>query len=254
MSEETKQAIRKTIADSAGMRWGILLLVSFAMAVNYYFYDVLSPIQEEIIKKLGLSEAEYGGIIAAYSIPNAIFLMNVIDHLNARDAVARMRGKIQRFNPLPEYFNHLRTLIDFDAIAENPPRVVVDSMHGSGRGVIKGILQGTGCEVTEIRGEMNPGFGGTHPEPIGKNLGALAGAISTGVGDLGLALDGDADRIVMYYNGKYTPMSKFYAILAEHGLFKEHLLVDQRVSAQTVGFLEERGVRVSRGKIGRTNR
>jgi alpha-D-glucose phosphate-specific phosphoglucomutase len=115
---------------------------------------------------------------------------NLMDMERARDL-----GLIQRFNPLPAYYDHLRTLIDFDAIAENPPKIVVDAMHGAGRGVIKGILMGTGCEVTEIRGEMNPGFGGTHPEPIARNLGALAGAISTGMGDLGLALDGDADRI-----------------------------------------------------------
>jgi alpha-D-glucose phosphate-specific phosphoglucomutase len=108
---------------------------------------------------------------------------------------ARELGLIQRFNPIPAYYDHLRTLIDFDVIAENSPKIVVDSMHGSGRGVIKGILMGTGCEVTEIRGEMNPGFGGTHPEPIARNLSALAGAISTGMGDIGLALDGDADRI-----------------------------------------------------------
>jgi alpha-D-glucose phosphate-specific phosphoglucomutase len=108
---------------------------------------------------------------------------------------AREMGLIQRFNPLPAYYDHLRTLIDFDAIADHPSRIVVDSMHGSGRSVIKGVLKGTGCEVTEIRSEMNPGFGGTHPEPIARNLGALAGAISTGMGDLGLALDGDADRI-----------------------------------------------------------
>lgn len=104
-------------------------------------------------------------------------------------------GLIQRFNPIPDYYAHLRTLIDFDAIAENPPQVVVDSMHGSGRGVIEGILKGTGCEVQEIRGEMNPGFGGAHPEPIEKHLGPLAGAISTGMGTMGLALDGDGDRI-----------------------------------------------------------
>jgi len=108
---------------------------------------------------------------------------------------ARSLGLIQRFNPLPAYYDHLRSLVDFDAIAENPPQIVVDSMHGSGRGVLKGILKGTGCEVTEIRSEMNPGFGGTHPEPIARNLSALAGAISTGLGSLGLALDGDADRI-----------------------------------------------------------
>ena len=90
--------------------------------------------------------------------------------------------KIIRFNPIPAYNDHLRKLIDFDIIACNPPRVVVDSMYGAGRGVIRGILQGTGCEVHEIRGEMNPGFGGVHPEPIMRYLGALAGAISTGHG------------------------------------------------------------------------
>ncbi len=59
---------------------------------------------------------------------------------------------------MPAYFDHLRKLIDFDAIAENPQRVVIDSMYGSGRGAINSILQGTGCEVFEIRGEMNPGL------------------------------------------------------------------------------------------------
>lgn len=108
---------------------------------------------------------------------------------------ARAQGLIQRFNPLPAYFEHLRTLINTDLIAENPQRFVVDPMYGSGRGVIKSFLQGTGCEIAEIRGEMNPGFGGVHPEPIAKNLGALAGAIGAGMGNFGLTTDGDADRI-----------------------------------------------------------
>jgi len=108
---------------------------------------------------------------------------------------ARKLHLIRRFNPIPSYYEHLRKLIDFDVIADNPQRVAVDSMYGSGRGVIKGILQGTGCEVKEIRGEMNPGFGGVHPEPIGAYLSVLAGAISTHMGDFGLATDGDADRI-----------------------------------------------------------
>jgi phosphomannomutase len=108
---------------------------------------------------------------------------------------ARQQGLIQRFNPIPAYYDQLRKLVNFDAIADNPQRLVVDSMYGSGRGVIKGILQGTGCEVREIRGEMNPGFGGVHPEPIGQYLSALAGAISTDMGHFGLATDGDADRI-----------------------------------------------------------
>src|SRR5512140_2319616 len=109
--------------------------------------------------------------------------------------VAREKGLIQKFNPLPAYFDHLRKLINCDIIAENPQCFVVDSMFGSGRGAIKSFLQGTGCEISEIRGEMNPGFGNIHPEPIAKYLGALAGAIGAGMGCFGLATDGDADRI-----------------------------------------------------------
>ncbi len=126
---------------------------------------------------------------------------------------ARTLGLIQRFNPLLAYYEHLRKLIDFDAIAENPQRVVVDSMYGSGRGVIKGILQGTGCEVQEIRGEMNPGFGGVHPEPIARFLGSLAGAVSTHMGNFGLATDGDADRIgAMDERGNFVDPHKIMAI------------------------------------------
>lgn len=115
---------------------------------------------------------------------------NLMDYERARES-----GLIERFNPTPAYYDHLRTLIDFDGIANNPQHVVVDSMFGSGRGQIKGILQGTGCEVFEVRGEMNPGFGGIHPEPISRYLGAMAGAIAAGHGQLGLATDGDGDRI-----------------------------------------------------------
>jgi phosphomannomutase len=125
---------------------------------------------------------------------------------------------------VPDYYQHLRTLIDFDAIAANPPRIVVDSMHGSGRGLIKGILTGTGCEVTEIRGEMNPGFGGAHPEPIGTHLGALAGAISTGMGTLGLALDGDADRIgAMDERGNFVDPHKIMALALRYLVEKRGL-------------------------------
>jgi phosphomannomutase len=126
---------------------------------------------------------------------------------------ARQAGLIQRVNPLPAYYDHLRTLINFDLIADNPQRVVVDSMYGSGRGVIKGILQGTGCEVQEIRAELNPGFGGVHPEPIGRYLGALATAISTGMGDLGLVTDGDGDRIgAMDGRGNFVDPHKIMAL------------------------------------------
>ena len=130
---------------------------------------------------------------------------------------AMQLGLITRFNPIPSYYEHLRNLIDFDIIANGKQRIVVDSMYGSGRGVIKGILKGTGCEVHEIRGEMNPGFGGVHPEPIGRYLGTLAGAICTGMGNFGLATDGDADRIgAMDERGNFVDPHKIMALALKY--------------------------------------
>jgi len=142
---------------------------------------------------------------------------NLMDYEQARSG-----GLIERFNPTPAYYAHLRTLINFDAIADNPQQVVVDSMFGSGRGQIKGILQGTGCEVFEIRGEMNPGFGGVHPEPIDRYLGPLAGAIAAGHGQLGLATDGDGDRIgAMDRRGAFVDPHRILALAARY-------LIEQR--------------------------
>src|ERR1700690_1855060 len=133
---------------------------------------------------------------------------NLMDYNQAREA-----NLIQKFNPLPAYFDHLRTLINTDLIAENPQRFAVDAMYGAGRGVIKAFLQGTGCDITEVRGEMNPGFGGIHPEPIAKNLGALASAVSSGMGNFGLATDGDADRIgAMDERGTFVDPHKIMAL------------------------------------------
>ncbi len=144
---------------------------------------------------------------------------NLMDYKQAKD-----QKLIQRFNPLTAYHEHIRNIIDFDIIAENPQRIVVDSMYGSGRGTISAILQGTGCEVTEIRGEMNPGFGGVHPEPIQKNLGALAGAISMGLGSFGLATDGDADRIgAMDERGNFVDPHKIMALSLKYLVEKRGL-------------------------------
>jgi len=137
---------------------------------------------------------------------------------------AREMNFIRKFNPIPAYYDHLRTLIDFDMIAEHPQCFVVDSMYGSGRGVIRGILQGSGCEIQEIRSEMNPGFGGVHPEPIAKYLKPLAGAIGAGMGNFGLVTDGDADRIgAMDERGNFVDPHKIMALALRHLVEKRHM-------------------------------
>jgi alpha-D-glucose phosphate-specific phosphoglucomutase len=115
---------------------------------------------------------------------------NVMDYQAALD-----QALICRFDPAWAYYEHLSSLVDMDVISDGELRVVTDAMYGSGRKCIADMLARTRCRVHEIRGEMNPGFGGIHPEPISCYLSALKAAVQQYHADLGLATDGDGDRI-----------------------------------------------------------
>jgi phosphomannomutase len=103
---------------------------------------------------------------------------------------------IRRFDPAWAYYEHLTTnLIDLDIISAGELIVVADGMYGSGRGTFNEVLSRTRTHVLNIRAEMNPGFGGIHPEPIARYLRELVAAVTNNHAHIGLATDGDADRI-----------------------------------------------------------
>ncbi|RME74170.1 MAG: phosphoglucomutase/phosphomannomutase family protein, partial [Chloroflexi bacterium] len=109
---------------------------------------------------------------------------------------AQEQGLIRRFDPAWPYYEHLTTnLINMDIISNGELKVVADSMYGAGRGVFGEILSRTRTRLKELHSEMNPGFGGIHPEPMGKNLKELITAVQHENAHLGVATDGDADRI-----------------------------------------------------------
>jgi alpha-D-glucose phosphate-specific phosphoglucomutase len=110
-------------------------------------------------------------------------------------AEATEAGMISRFDPLPAYRDHVRKLVDFETIRRAELSVVVDAMYGAGRVYLRRLLEEADCRVVELRSEMNPGFNGIHPEPIARHLHPLAAEMATGRHRLGLATDGDADRI-----------------------------------------------------------
>ncbi len=104
-------------------------------------------------------------------------------------------GKVHKFDPAWAYYQHLGQLVDLDIISGGELKVVADAMYGSGRGCIGEMLTRSRAQVHNIRHQMNPGFGGIHPEPIAKYLGLLVSTIQAGHWDVGLATDGDADRL-----------------------------------------------------------
>jgi len=133
---------------------------------------------------------------------------NVMDYQLALD-----NGLIRRFDPAWAYYEHLSHMVDLDTISDGELRVVADAMYGSGRKCFSDMLARTRCRVHEIRGEMNPGFGGIHPEPMDHYLSALGAAIASYHADVGLATDGDADRIgAMDARGQYVDPHHIFAL------------------------------------------
>ncbi len=72
------EQIKKALNDSAAMRWAMMLLASFTMATNYYFYDAISPLKELLTQHLGFTSSDYGFFVSAYSIPNVFLAMAVV--------------------------------------------------------------------------------------------------------------------------------------------------------------------------------
>ena len=127
------------------------------------------------------------------------------------------QGLIQKFDPAWAYYEHLASLVDMDILSRGELRVVADGMYGAGRGVLGEILTRTRTTVHNIRHEMNPGFGGIHPEPIARHLGLLMSTIQGGHWDIGLATDGDADRIgAVDAHGEFVDPHRIFALVLNY--------------------------------------
>jgi phosphomannomutase len=109
-------------------------------------------------------------------------------------ADAEAAGLVEWFDPFDGYEAYVRRTLDLDALKAADVSVLVEPLYGSGSGWIPRLLAGGRIRVTEIHGERNPYFGGVNPEPIRPHVNEALAAIPTGGYDLGLLLDGDADR------------------------------------------------------------
>ncbi len=95
--------------------------------------------------------------------------------------------------------------------------VAYDAMHGSGRGVTDALLERAGAEVSHLHCERDEAFGGTDPDPSAEHLGDLIDAVRDGPAELGLANDGDADRIgVVTPDRGYLDANLLFAALYDY--------------------------------------
>ena len=123
-------------------------------------------------------------------------------------------GTIEYFDLAPVYFAQLNRLVDLPVLKRAKLKIVVDSMYGAGLGYLKGLLSGGNIELLEINGERNPSFPGIRPEPIGPNLAKLSAVVREQGAAVGIATDGDADRVgIMDENGRFITTLEVYALL-----------------------------------------
>ena len=170
-------------------------------------------------------------------------------------ADAEAAGLVERFDPYPGYEVYLRRTIDLDALKAADVHILVDPMWGAGAGWLSRLLAGGTIRVTEIHQERNPYFGGVNPEPIRPNINEALGLLAGGGYDLGLLLDGDADRAgaadergTFIHQLQVTGLLMYY--LAEHRGLREPVVVSVNNTSMAARLGERYGIETYETSVG----
>lgn len=152
-------------------------------------------------------KAEYGG--SAYPA-----ITSEIEALigKERPKVSAERPRME--NLLPFYKEHICSLVDMKRIKDSDISIVFDPMYGTAGGILEELLS---ARVFTIHNQRNPCFGGLHPEPLKENLRELRDEVLKRKGTIGLATDGDADRLgVIDSSGGFVEPHRIFGLLLLH--------------------------------------
>ncbi|HEV2434817.1 MAG TPA: phosphoglucomutase/phosphomannomutase family protein [Verrucomicrobiae bacterium] len=153
--------------------------------------DVTQQIEANITRLQGQGWSFNGAVIGTYQCPT--------------------------FDPQPDYLKQLRKLIDFAALKKAKLKVAVELEYGTGRGYLDKLLEGVGAKVTVFHGEINPLFGGHHPEPNAAGMADVSKFVRSGKAQIGLGLDGDADRFgIVDQDGTWLTPNQILALALYH--------------------------------------
>ena len=123
-------------------------------------------------------------------------------------------GAIEIYDPRDEYLDAILAQVDMGAIRRRRLRVVLDPMYGVGRTGLMTILYSARCDVEVIHGEHDAFFGRRLPAPTPETLHELQRMVLFKHADLGIATDGDADRLgIIDETGRYVSANQILSLL-----------------------------------------
>ena len=129
-------------------------------------------------------------------------------------ADAKAKGLVEIFDPAPDYLARVAELFDLAAFKGAGYKIVAEPLFGSASGYFPRLLGGGKTQLIELHAERNPYFGGVNPEPIPPNIDEFLARIPKERADVGLAVDGDADRAGLAdEQGRFVTTLTLYALL-----------------------------------------
>ena len=162
--------------------------------------DFGGPAHPEMIARV---EKELAKVMKAKKVPQGKFsFQQLVD-----------KGAIVPISMKQRYLDDLETKIDLNKIRSSGIRILYDVMYGAGQGVLDATLP----EVKQIHEYFNPSFGGTNPEPLAQNLGELMRRVKGEGYQIGIATDGDADRIgAVDEEGRFVDSHRIFSLLLKY--------------------------------------
>src|SRR5580704_14640550 len=146
----------------------------------------------------------------------AQIIKNIEVELQAGTTSTGRKAAIEEVDLKHAYTDAICQFADLDLIAKARFKFAVDSMYGSGRGVLAKIFADHGIAGVAIRQELNPLFPGINPEPIEPHVALLQQTVVKEGCDAGLATDGDADRIgAVAEDGSFVDSHKIISVLLQ---------------------------------------
>src|SRR6202167_5009910 len=136
------------------------------------------------------------------------------DELRAGSMPQGVKAAVEEVDLKSPYIAAVCRFADMDLIGKTKFKFAIDSMYGSGRRILAGILHDRGVRHVTIRQEVNPLFPGINPEPIQPHIALLQQTVVQEKCDAGLATDGDADRIgAVAEDGSFVDSHKIFCVL-----------------------------------------